>query len=179
MDSIKTIISQFLLEESEKALSSINKAEGLVDLPDGEYNGTWKGWIVNLGFPYEDEDRRFEEVTFKTKDVGLKSMFPIPFIVTIKDKRVVEMVRDESTEEERIERNMWKNRYDENIDLPDGDYEGLQSGYEVVIPSRDDFKFETKHGIRGINFKILVRVKDKKAILLNNYSGKFTKEKNK
>jgi hypothetical protein len=45
--------------------------------------------------------------------------------------------------------------------VPDGDYQGLWSGYEVrVIINEQGYRLHTEDGIRGLNIPCVVRVRD-------------------
>lgn len=53
--------------------------------------------------------------------------------------------------------------FKQEIDLPDGIYEGSQSGYQVTLPDpiHTTKLYETKTGIRGMNFPRKVEVKNR------------------
>lgn len=46
--------------------------------------------------------------------------------------------------------------------MPDGIYEGKQSGYEVEISTLGIW-FKTEHGLRGVNIPVVITVKNNEA----------------
>lgn len=51
------------------------------------------------------------------------------------------------------------------IDIPDGTYKGLWSGYEVVIEGFEDIDVETSAGIKGFDIPCTIKVKNKEALI--------------
>ena len=49
------------------------------------------------------------------------------------------------------------------IDLPDGTYEGLWSGYEVIINGFEKIIIKTSVGIKGFDIPCTIKVKGKEA----------------
>ena len=53
------------------------------------------------------------------------------------------------------------------IDIPDGTYQGLWSGYDVVIEGLGDIKIKTSDGIKGINVPCTITVKNREARIIS------------
>lgn len=51
----------------------------------------------------------------------------------------------------------------QSIDVPDGTYKGLWSGYDIVIEGYKNIGIKTVDGIKGINIPCIIEIKNKKA----------------
>lgn len=58
------------------------------------------------------------------------------------------------------EREEWNIESEDEVDLADGSYEGLQSGYTVTV---ENIKFRTSVGLKGLNIPVKITVLNKKA----------------
>jgi len=52
---------------------------------------------------------------------------------------------------------------DDKIDIPDGKYKGLWSGYEIVIEGFEHIDVKTSVGIKGFDIPCTITVKNKAA----------------
>jgi hypothetical protein len=50
-----------------------------------------------------------------------------------------------------------------NIDIPDGNYKGLWSGYEIVIEGFEHIDVKTSVGMKGFDIPCVIKVKNKEA----------------
>lgn len=51
-----------------------------------------------------------------------------------------------------------------DIDLPDGEYDGIRGGYQVEINGKF---YDTNMGVRGRNIPVKVEIKNKNGIILD------------
>jgi hypothetical protein len=52
-----------------------------------------------------------------------------------------------------------------NIDIPDGTYEGLWSGYEVIIKGYEKVGVKTTVGLKGFDIPCKIKVKNREATI--------------
>lgn len=50
-----------------------------------------------------------------------------------------------------------------SVDVPDGTYKGLWSGYDLVIEGYENIPVKTSVGIKGINIPCVIVIKNKEA----------------
>jgi len=48
-----------------------------------------------------------------------------------------------------------------SVDIPDGTYNGLWSGYDIVLEGYKNIKIKTSDGIKGINIPCTIEIKNK------------------
>lgn len=49
------------------------------------------------------------------------------------------------------------------VDIPDGTYKGLWSGYDIFIEGHENIGIKTSDGIKGLNIPCIIEIKNKKA----------------
>ena len=49
------------------------------------------------------------------------------------------------------------------VDIPDGTYNGLWSGYDIFVEGYENIRITASEGMKGINIPCIVQIKDKEA----------------
>ena len=94
---------------------------------------------------------------FKLTNITIESLLEE---VIIKDKKWLEMIKDYTKNTKLMYKRKPLNK--EKVQLTNGLYFGLWSGYELVIqlPNKNNYRLDTIEGVRGINCETNVEVVD-------------------